>query len=98
MDQTVKCPICGKPYKFMAFYDRDQSACPSCRTETEKNTSITFIDKMNAAGGRLRSSETPSDRVETIRGLLLESDCLRCADGRLYGGEKPPPCCKRLYP
>jgi endogenous inhibitor of DNA gyrase (YacG/DUF329 family) len=31
--RTVKCPICGKPYKVYAFYAGDQSACPKCRTE-----------------------------------------------------------------
>jgi endogenous inhibitor of DNA gyrase (YacG/DUF329 family) len=34
---TVKCPICGKPYKFMMFSANDQSACPSCVREAEKN-------------------------------------------------------------
>jgi len=33
---TVKCPICGKPYKVYAFYAGDQSACPSCQTEAKK--------------------------------------------------------------
>lgn len=32
-EQTVKCPICGRPYKVCAFYAGDQSACPKCRTE-----------------------------------------------------------------
>lgn len=36
LDKTVKCSICGKPYKFMAFYAGDQSACPACVREAEK--------------------------------------------------------------
>ena len=34
-EQTVKCKICGKPYKFYMFYAGDQSACPACRREAE---------------------------------------------------------------
>jgi len=37
MEQTVKCPICGKPYKVMAFYAGDQSACRSCVQEAEQS-------------------------------------------------------------
>lgn len=33
--QTVKCNICGRPYKFYAFMAGDQSACPSCRSQAE---------------------------------------------------------------
>jgi endogenous inhibitor of DNA gyrase (YacG/DUF329 family) len=29
-EQTVKCPVCGRPYKFYAFMAGDQSACPAC--------------------------------------------------------------------
>jgi len=36
-EQTVKCPICGKPYKFYPFYAGDQSACPACQAEATKN-------------------------------------------------------------
>ena len=32
-EKTVKCPICGKPYVFMAYYAGDQPACPKCRAE-----------------------------------------------------------------
>ena len=32
-EQTIKCPICGKPYVFMPFYAGDQSACPECRAK-----------------------------------------------------------------
>lgn len=29
-ERTVKCPICGEPYKVYAFSAADQSACPQC--------------------------------------------------------------------
>lgn len=35
---TVKCPICSKPYKVYQFTAADQSACPSCVREAEKET------------------------------------------------------------
>lgn len=35
--KTVKCPLCGKPYKFFSFLARDQSACPKCVKEAESN-------------------------------------------------------------
>jgi hypothetical protein len=34
-EQTVKCPICGDPYKFMPFYSGDQTACPDCVRKAE---------------------------------------------------------------
>lgn len=34
-EQTIKCPICGKPYKFYPFLAKDQSACPSCISNAE---------------------------------------------------------------
>lgn len=37
MEQTVKCHICGKPYKFYAFSAADQTACPKCVREAEEN-------------------------------------------------------------
>ena len=33
---TIKCPICGRPYKWYAYYAGDQSACSSCRAEAEE--------------------------------------------------------------
>ena len=36
--QIVKCPICGRPYKFYAYYCGDQSVCPKCREEVERQT------------------------------------------------------------
>jgi len=36
-EQTVKCPICGNPYKFYSFYGGDQSACLACREKAEEN-------------------------------------------------------------
>lgn len=37
MEQTVKCHICGKPYKFYAYSAADQSACPDCVAKAEQN-------------------------------------------------------------
>ncbi len=36
MEQTVKCPICGKPYKVYSHTSADQSACPACQREARK--------------------------------------------------------------
>ena len=36
-ERTVKCPICGRPYKVVPFYAGDQSACPKCVDEAEIN-------------------------------------------------------------
>ena len=38
MEQTLKCPICGKHYVGYSHYAGDQSACPKCREEARKNT------------------------------------------------------------
>ena len=35
LDRTVKCPICGDPYKFYAFSAADQSACGDCERKAE---------------------------------------------------------------
>lgn len=32
---TIKCPICGRAYKWYAHYAGDQSACPACVREAE---------------------------------------------------------------
>jgi len=37
METTVKCPICGRPYKCFDMYAGDQSACPKCISEAEGN-------------------------------------------------------------
>ncbi|MHA1685255.1 MAG: hypothetical protein ACTSYD_02480 [Candidatus Heimdallarchaeaceae archaeon] len=37
-EKTVKCPICGRPYKVYPFYSGDQSACPSCQREAMQQT------------------------------------------------------------
>lgn len=34
-ERTVKCGICGEPYKIYSMYAGDQSACPDCRTKAE---------------------------------------------------------------
>jgi len=36
-ERTVKCPLCGEPYKAYAFFAGDQSACPECRGKAERN-------------------------------------------------------------
>jgi hypothetical protein len=30
---TLKCPVCGKPYKWYGHTVADQSACPKCVRE-----------------------------------------------------------------
>lgn len=30
-EQTIKCKICGQPYKVYSFYAGDQSACKTCQ-------------------------------------------------------------------
>ena len=35
-EQTIKCPICNRPYVFYAYMAGDQSACPACRDEARK--------------------------------------------------------------
>lgn len=39
-EQTVKCPICGEPYKFYAMMVGDQSACPDCIRKAEKKRGV----------------------------------------------------------
>ena len=39
-DRTVKCPICGRPYKVIMFLDTDQSACHKCVREAAENSGI----------------------------------------------------------
>lgn len=39
---TVKCPICGDPYKIYPFFAGDQSACPSCVARAEKNSNLQY--------------------------------------------------------
>lgn len=35
-EQTVKCPIYGKPYKIYTYSAADQSACPACVIASEE--------------------------------------------------------------
>ena len=35
-EKTVKCPICGEPYKFYPFSAADQSACQDCVRKAER--------------------------------------------------------------
>ena len=46
MNGTVKCPICGKPYKWYSHTVADQSACPKCVAEASAN--IITTDRTNA--------------------------------------------------
>lgn len=41
MNGTVKCPICGKPYKWYSHTVADQSACPKCVSEATSSTFAT---------------------------------------------------------
>ena len=36
-EATVKCPVCGTPYKVSATKNEDQSACPSCEERARSN-------------------------------------------------------------
>jgi len=36
MQGTIKCPICGKPYKWYSMTTADQTACPECVQEAER--------------------------------------------------------------
>ena len=36
-EQTIKCPICGNPYKVYSHYAADQSACRTCINKAEGN-------------------------------------------------------------
>lgn len=33
---TLRCPICGRPYKWYAHIVADQTACPRCVAEAER--------------------------------------------------------------
>jgi uncharacterized paraquat-inducible protein A len=33
MEQTLKCPVCGEPYKVCSLYAGDQSACGRCQAK-----------------------------------------------------------------
>lgn len=36
-EKTVKCPICGEPYKVYPHYAGDQSACRRCQDRATQN-------------------------------------------------------------
>jgi len=36
MEETVKCPQCGKYYKFYMMLCKDQTLCPECRLKSKK--------------------------------------------------------------
>lgn len=35
MQGTIKCPICGEPYKWYSHMAGDQTACPKCVRKAE---------------------------------------------------------------
>lgn len=35
MNGTLKCPVCGEPYKWYSHTVADQSACPACVSKAE---------------------------------------------------------------
>lgn len=54
-EQTVKCPICGKPYVVQMFYAGDQSACPSCRAIARRD--IKHSHQIIKNGGVINGTE-----------------------------------------
>ncbi len=36
LEKTVRCPICGQPYKVYSHTTADQSACPVCVHKAER--------------------------------------------------------------
>ena len=46
-EKTIKCPICGKPYVVVQYYEGDQSACPECRARARKTTSTEWHQPYN---------------------------------------------------
>lgn len=47
LDRTVKCPICGEPYKTYSHTVADQSACPDCVNKAEKKIRSKQLDTMD---------------------------------------------------
>ena len=43
-ERTVKCPICGRPYKVYAYYVGDQSACWKCRRKADEMEPKRWVD------------------------------------------------------
>jgi len=43
---TRKCPVCGKPYKVYNMTVADQSACPKCVAESNKNYKKNSLKKL----------------------------------------------------
>lgn len=46
-EQTIKCPICGRPYKVYSCTTADQSACPKCVMEAEKSGFLTGSNRLD---------------------------------------------------
>ena len=49
-EQTVKCPICGEPYKVYPNYSGDQSACESCRWKAERKVKAERFEPITKKG------------------------------------------------
>lgn len=45
MQGTIKCPICGRPYKWYSMTVADQSACPTCVEIAERRASSPTQDE-----------------------------------------------------
>lgn len=48
-EQTVKCPICGKPYVIYSMYAGDQSACQECRDNARPKFTYSTNTRINNA-------------------------------------------------
>jgi hypothetical protein len=46
-EHTIKCRICGRPYKFYAHKCGDQSACPACIRAAEKEIQQDWVKNPN---------------------------------------------------
>lgn len=68
---TVKCPICGAPYKAYSHYAGDQSACPDCRARARGRTVVTPSTSPEVTYGYYACDKCLSQR-EFIRGANAE--------------------------
>ena len=70
-EMTVKCPICGAPYKAYSHYAGDQSACPDCRARARGRTVVTPSTSPEVTYGYYACDKCLSQR-EFIRGANAE--------------------------
>jgi endogenous inhibitor of DNA gyrase (YacG/DUF329 family) len=61
MEQTIKCPICGNPYKTYSHTVADQSACPSCVRKVERK----FDEEQAKKIEKIRKNYPPLSFAET---------------------------------